>query len=96
MNFKEQKKVLEELFLTIQEAAKVGELPDLETVNKFSRLASRLSSMAEEDWKYEWDDLQHIAGQLLHSVKKNLVQDAIGLVESLNDAQTYCHKNFRD
>ncbi len=94
MEMKEVKQELQKLFDIIQESTQVGELPSLDDVHNFSRLSRRFLTFAEEEWMEECDDFVHIADQLLKSVKRGEVSDAILLVESISDARTFCHRTY--
>lgn len=96
MEFKATKRDLEIVFAQIQNQVADASLPDEELVNRFARLARKMHQLAEEDWMDEAEDFAHLAGQLLTSVKKGDVEDCVMLVESLDDAQSFCHRSFRD
>jgi XXXCH domain-containing protein len=51
--------------------------------------------MAEDIWADELEDFVHMAKQLLQAVKHGKVEDCILIVDSLNDAQEYCHRTFK-
>jgi hypothetical protein len=36
-----------------------------------------------------------LANQLLQTVKKGKLEDAIRLIDSLQDAQDYCHRTYK-
>lgn len=96
MEFKTTKRDLEAVFTKIQSQVAEADLPDEETVNRFARLARKMHQMADDDWVDEAEDFSHLAGQLLNAVKKGDVEAAVMLVESLDDAQSFCHRTFRD
>ena len=96
MEFKTTKRDLEEVFALIQTQAEDANLPDEATVNRFVRLARSLHQLADEAWVDEAEDFSHLAGQLLNAVKKGDVEGSVMLVESLGDAQSFCHRMFRD
>ena len=50
---------------------------------------------AEEPWVGEAEDFAHLANQLLQTVKKGKREDAIRLVDSLQDALDFCHRTFK-
>ncbi len=95
MNFKTLKAKMEEHFDTIQESASAGEMPPITEIEAFERLVKRMASFVQDDWAGELEDFHHMTRQLLHSARKGEVQEAIRIVESLNDAQTFCHQSFR-
>ena len=96
MEFKTTKRDLEAVFAKIQSQVEDATLPDEETVNRLARLARKMHQLADEDWMDEAEDFSHLAGQLLNAVKKGDVEDCVMLVESLDDAQSFCHRTFRD
>lgn len=96
MDFKSTKRDLEEAFTRIVNQVDEANLPDEATANRFSRLASRLHQIADEAWMDEAEDFSHLAGQLLNAVKKGDVESCVMLVESLQDAQSFCHRTFRE
>ncbi len=96
MEFKTTKRDLEAVFTQIQSQVADVTLPDEETVNRFARLARKMHQLADENWMDEAEDFSHLAGQLLIAVKKGDVEGAVMLVESLDDAQAFCHRTFRD
>ncbi|KHK03028.1 GAK system XXXCH domain-containing protein [Desulfovibrio sp. TomC] len=96
MEFKTTKRDLEEVFATLQSQVEDAALPDEALVNRLARLARKLHQMADEAWMDEAEDFSHLAGQLLNAVKKNDVEGCVMIMESLRDAQTFCHRTFRD
>ena len=64
-------------------------------MNRLARLAQRLHQQADEDWMDEAEDFSHLAGQLLGACKKGDVEGAVMLVESLDEAQTFCHRTYK-
>ena len=96
MEFKTTKRDLEAVFAKIQSQVEDATLPDEESVNRLARLARKMHQLADEDWMDEAEDFSHLAGQLLNAVKKGDVEDCVMLVESLDDAQSFSHRTFRD
>jgi XXXCH domain-containing protein len=96
MQFKQLKQELETLFAKIKEASRDGDYPDLEDVKQFVRLCSQMQAQAPEEWAFEADDFTHLANELLQEVKQKQVQDIFPLIQSLDDAQNYCHRLFRE
>lgn len=94
MEMKKLKQEMHSLFAAIQESTQLGELPSLDDTAQFERLARRLLTMANEDWMDECEDFVHIVDQLHKSVKQGQASDAILLVESINDAKTFCHRTY--
>ncbi|MBG0777326.1 MAG: GAK system XXXCH domain-containing protein [Desulfovibrionaceae bacterium] len=95
MNFKTLKSELDTVFRRITDSAASGEAPSLDDVNAFVRLLQKLIPMAEDIWADELEDFVHMAKQLLQAVKHGKVEDCILIVDSLNDAQEYCHRTFK-
>ena len=95
MEFKTTKRDLEAVFAKIQSQVEDATLPDEESVNRLARLARKMHQLADEDWMDEAEDFSHLAGQLLNAVKKGDVEGCVMLVESLDDAQSFCHRTFR-
>ena len=96
MEFKTTKRDLEAVFAKIQSQVEDATLPDEESVNRLARLARKMHQLADEDWMDEAEDFSHLAGQLLNAVKKGDVEGCVMLVESLDDAQSFCHRTFRE
>jgi len=96
MNFASTKQELDKIFEEIKASAFGGELPTLEAVNQFSRLSQRMHQMANEAWMGEAEDFSHLASQLLSACKKNDVETAVMIVESLEDAKAFCHRMYKD
>ncbi len=96
MEFQTTKRDLEKVFTHIQSQVAEANLPDEESVNRLVRLARKMHQLADEDWMDEAEDFSHLAGQLLNAVKKRDVEGCVMLVESLDDAQAFCHRTFRD
>jgi XXXCH domain-containing protein len=96
MEFKTTKRDLEAAFAQIQSQVVDASLPDEATVNQFARLARKLHQIADDAWMDEAEDFSHLAGQLLNAVKKHDVEGCVMLVEALEDAQSFCHRSFRE
>jgi len=96
MEFTALKSSLEKIFLDIQTRTTHGELPESEQVNSFVRLCRQLHTQAPDEWADEAGDFAHMAEKLLQAVKNRLVEESVLCVESLNEAQTYCHRMFKD
>ncbi len=96
MDFSTIKRDMTTVFEHITEKTDEGLLPDEESVNVFVRLSRRLHQIADEAWVGEAEDFSHLANQLLNAVKKGDLENSVMIVESLQDAQAYCHRTFRD
>ncbi|GAB6037833.1 hypothetical protein JCM15519_23920 [Fundidesulfovibrio butyratiphilus] len=95
MNFVALKKNLEDSFQKILDLTHDGQMPDEKLASHFSRLCTQLHMQAKESWVGEAEDFAHLANQLLQTVKKKKLEDSIRLVNSLQDAQDYCHRTFK-
>jgi XXXCH domain-containing protein len=95
MNFVALKHSLENVFQSIKAATDEAALPSLEDVAQFAKLAQLLQLQAKEQWVDEAEDFAHLAAQLLSAVKKSQLEDAVLLVESLDDAKAYCHRMYQ-
>lgn len=84
------------LFTAMQQSAESGELPALKDVNSFLQLSEKMTMNAAEDWHSEAEDFLHLTRQLHMVVKKQNFQEAVLLIEALNDAQKFCHRSFRN
>ncbi|MBI4806942.1 MAG: GAK system XXXCH domain-containing protein [Desulfovibrio sp.] len=95
MDFLALKRALDDSFKVILEAAQDGQIPDEKLVNQFARLSTQLHVQADDVWAGEAEDFAHLANQLLQTVKKGKLEDAIRLIDSLQDAQDYCHRTYK-
>ena len=95
MDFRVLKASMDQAFRVILEATHDGQMPDEKVVSQFVRSCTQLQVQAEEAWAGEAEDFAHMANQLLQAVKKGKREDAIRLVDSLQDAQDYCHRTYK-
>ncbi|GFK95364.1 hypothetical protein NNJEOMEG_03226 [Fundidesulfovibrio magnetotacticus] len=95
MDFRQLKSSLEQTFQKILDKVQDGQLPNEQDVAHFARLTTQLHVQADEDWAGEAEDFSHLANQLLQTVKKGKREDAIRLVDSLQDAQDFCHRTYK-
>lgn len=95
MDFATLKNSLSEVFARMQEKTATGELPSKEDTEQFVRLARLLETKAEDDWADEAADFAHLATQLQQAVKHSQTEEAVMIVESLDDAQSYCHRTYQ-
>jgi XXXCH domain-containing protein len=95
MDFRLLKASMNEAFQNILDVTQDGQLPEEKILVHFARLSTQLHVQAGEDWAGEAEDFAHLANQLLIAVKKGERQDAIRLVDSLKDAQDFCHRTFK-
>jgi XXXCH domain-containing protein len=96
MDFSTIKHEMAVVFEQITARTDEGLLPDESAVNKFYRLCQRMHQIADEAWIGEAEDFSHLSHQLLNAVKKSDVESSVMLVESLQDAQAFCHRTFRE
>ncbi|MEW5772771.1 MAG: GAK system XXXCH domain-containing protein [Thermodesulfobacteriota bacterium] len=96
MEFTALKSGMDRTFQEIQTRTSHGELPELERVGAFVRLCRQLHTQAPDEWADEAGDFSHMAEKLLQAVKNGSVEESVLCVESLNEAQTYCHRMFKD
>jgi XXXCH domain-containing protein len=96
MNFVALKNNLEKVFDSIKSTTDEGSLPSLEDASQFVRLTAQLQMQAKEQWVDEAEDFAHLASQLLSAVRKSQLEDAVLLVESLDDARAYCHRMYHE
>ena len=96
MEFSALKSGMEKSFLAIQTRTSLGELPEPDQVNTFVRLCRQLHTQAPDEWADEAGDFSHMAEKLLQAVKNGQVEESVLCVESLSDAQSYCHRLFKD
>lgn len=95
MDFKTLKLSMERTFEGIVNASREGDLPQEKEVAQFVRQCRQLHMQAEEDWAGEAEDFAHLATQLHQAVKNQDAEEVVILVQSLNDAQSYCHRMFK-
>ena len=95
MDFRDLKINLEQVFQKLLDSVQDGQLPAEADVSQFARLCTTLHMQADEEWSGEAEDFSHLANQLLQAVKKGKREDSIRLVDSLQDAQDYCHRTFK-
>lgn len=96
MDFLTIKHEMAAVFEQITTLTDEGLLPDVAVVGKFARLCQRMHQIADDAWIGEAEDFSHLSNQLLNAVKKNDVESSVMIVESLQDAQAYCHRTFRE
>jgi XXXCH domain-containing protein len=96
MDFATIKKDMAAVFDQITARTDEGLLPDETAVSTFARLCGRMHQVAQDAWIGEAEDFSHLSNQLLNAVKKRDIENSIMLVESLQDAQAYCHRTFRE
>jgi XXXCH domain-containing protein len=95
MNFRSLKQSLSEVFDRIKAAVADGDLPNKHDVEQFVRLSRLFHAQAQDDWAGEVEDFCLLADQLNQAARRKHLEEVIMLVDSLNDAQNYCHRSFR-
>lgn len=95
MDFKTLKKDLEKVYGDITSNVENNTMPELETMQEFTRLSRMMPMVADDEWAGEAEDFSHLATQLLQAAKKNDFKTVVQLMDSLNDAQQFCHKTFK-
>jgi len=89
MNVSALKIQLETLFTALRQRAEAGELPALSDVATFVQLAEQTHMNAQDNWLSEAEDFLHLARQLHSAVKHGRVQDAVLLLDALQDAKEF-------
>lgn len=95
MRFQQIKTDLEQVFSKIKNTSAEGDLPMEGDVQELVRLCRHMQTFAPEEWALEADDFLHLAQELLQSVRHNHVQETIPLIDSLEEAKTYCHRTLK-
>ncbi len=96
MEFRNLKLRIDKVFLGLQQFSEAGELPPLIEVASLVQLAERMHMNAPNDWLSEAEDFLHLTRQLHLAVKHGNIQDAVLLLDALQDAQEYCHRTYRE
>lgn len=78
----------------MQQSAEAGELPAFPEATTFVQLAEKMHMSAPDDWLSEAEDFLHLARQLHSAVKHGRVQDAVLLLDALQDAKEFCHRTY--
>lgn len=95
MDFRTFKVELEKVYADITQSIHAHTLPELETLQEFTRLARMMPMLADDEWIGEAEDFAHLATQIYQAAKKNDFKTVVQLADSLEDAQRFCHKTFR-
>ncbi|MFP4033880.1 MAG: GAK system XXXCH domain-containing protein [Desulfovermiculus sp.] len=95
MRLRHIKNEMDTVFTKIKKTSAEGDLPDEGDVKQLVRLCSHMQTYAQEEWAFEADDFLHLAQELLQSVRHKEVQETIPLIDSLEEAKTYCHRTFK-
>lgn len=96
MDFSKLKHDLESVYNAIYAATKDGGLPSEDDTTRFLRLSRQMLSLADEEWADQAEDFVQLAQKLQQAVKKGNAPDAIRIVDSLDDAKTYCHRTYME
>lgn len=95
MNFRKLKQNLSQAFDAIKAATTSGEMPPMRDVEQFVRLTRLFQTQAYEEWAGEAEDFCLLAEQLHQAARKRHLEEVVMLVDSLEDAQNYCHRTFQ-
>ncbi len=87
MDFRTLKTELEKVYSDITGSIEINALPELETLQEFTRLARMMPMLADEDWIGEAEDYAHLANQILMAARQNDFKTVVQLADSLDDAQ---------
>ena len=71
-----------------------GEVPEEPVALEFHRLCQKLQSIAPDGWYEEAEDFSHLANQLCQALKQGQAQEAILLIDSLEDSYNYLSTCF--
>ncbi|MFP4167287.1 MAG: GAK system XXXCH domain-containing protein [Desulfonatronovibrionaceae bacterium] len=82
---------LSKSFDLLEARANENTLPEPNLVGEFLRCARQMQMEAPEEWAFEAEDFAHLADQLHKAVKNSDLHTAVQLINSLKDAQFYCH-----
>lgn len=95
MNFRTLKQNLSKVFDKIKATSANGEMPDMRDIDQFVRLTRLFQAQAQEDWAGEAEDFCLLVEQLHLAARKKQFEEVVMLVDSLEDAQNYCHRLFQ-
>lgn len=95
MDFKTLKSELEKVYANISQQIDNNSMPEVQSLQEFTRLSRMMPMLAEDEWIGEAEDFAHLATQLLQAAKKDDFKTVVQLADSLDDAQRFCHKTFR-
>ena len=87
MDFRTLKNQLQTIHSDITKSIGANALPELETMQEFTRLARMMPILAEDEWLGEAEDFAHLATQILLATKQNDFKTVVQLSDSLEDAQ---------
>ncbi len=85
--------LINEILAQILAAQNNNQLPSLEQVQHFTRLARNMPMHADEFWLAEAEDFAHLADQLLLAVKDKRFEEAVQLVDSIKEAWSFFPEN---
>lgn len=95
MNFRKLKQNLAEVFDRIKASTTSGEMPAAQDVEQFVRLCRLFQAQAQDDWAGEAEDFCLLAEEFYQAARKNQIEEVVMLVDSLEDAQNYCHRTYQ-
>ncbi len=87
MDFRTLKTHLEKVYAEIAKSIDVNTLPELETLQEFTRMARMMPMFADDEWIGEAEDFAHLAMQIFQAAKNNDFKTVVRLAHSLDDAQ---------
>jgi XXXCH domain-containing protein len=87
MDFRTLKTHLEKVYAEIVKSIDVNTLPELETLQEFTRMARMMPMFADDEWIGEAEDFAHLATQIFQAAKNNDFKTVVRLAHSLDDAQ---------
>lgn len=94
MNLKNLMQSLSVTFKQIENSAESSILPGTAETGKLLRISRQIHDEAPEGWSLEAEDFAHLADQLNKAVRNDDLPSAIRLIDSLKDAQCFCHETF--
>jgi XXXCH domain-containing protein len=94
MDLNELTSILSSQLNTLTARCQQGEVPEEPVANEFHRLCQKLQSNAPDDWYEEAEDFAHLANQLCQAIKQGRSQEAILLIDSLEDSYNYLSTRF--
>jgi XXXCH domain-containing protein len=78
----------------ITQKSEQGDVPEEPDALEFHRLCQKLQSIAPDDWYEEAEDFTHLANQLCQALKQGRTQEAILLIDSIEDSYNYLSTCF--
>ncbi len=82
---------LSQVFDQIESNAEHNELPSPKLVSELLQHSRQIQLEAPEEWAFEAEDFAHLVDQLHKAVKNEDLHSAVRLINSLKEAQSFCH-----